>query len=297
MHDHDFPFQSFTEASIDLAGCDDLIDGMVAAGFDCVFVGIETPSPAALRETHKTQNLKVDLNAAIEKLISRGLDVSAGFIMGFDADDAAALDRQREWVLRSPIPQAMVGILTALPGTQLERRLTREGRLIDRASGETFGRPNFKTLLPESALLHSYRAALEQIYRPKEYFARCLRSLKLRPGKPSPFSLPWRYALRCVLGSLWRQGVVGKYRKAYWGYFAQVLRQAPRRLARAMALAIAGEHMIGYTREVVLPRLADAIEEVRAESVEGMTDRLGKSHGRRESKRLPMHDQPEAAAV
>jgi radical SAM superfamily enzyme YgiQ (UPF0313 family) len=278
MRAHKFPFQFFTEASVDLAACKDLMAGMVAAGFDCVFVGIETPSPAALRETHKGQNLKVDLNAAIETLIRSGLDVTAGFIMGFDADDKAALNRQREWILRSPIPQAMIGILTALPGTQLERRLTREGRLIESASGETFGRANFKTKVPESTLLETYRATLEQIYSPKEYFARCLRALRLRPRPDGHFSLPWTYALRCVVSSLWRQGVTGKYRKAYWRFLGQTVRYTPKRLARAIALACAGEHMIRYTEEAVLPRLTNAIEEVRQEDAEAAR-KVGKAMG------------------
>jgi radical SAM superfamily enzyme YgiQ (UPF0313 family) len=287
MQAHKFPFQFFTEASVDLAACNDLMAGMVEAGFDCVFVGIETPSPAALRETHKGQNLKVDLNAAIETLIRSGLDVTAGFIMGFDADDKAALDRQREWVLRSPIPQAMIGILTALPGTQLERRLTREGRLIERASGETFGRANFKTKVPESTLLETYQTTLAQIYSAEEYFARCLRALRLRPRALGHFSLPASYALRCVLGSVWRQGVRGKYRKAYWRFLGQVLRHTPRRLARAIALACAGEHMIRYTQEAVLPRLTSAIEEVRQEDAEA-AQRASNAHGPRALRHLPV---------
>ena len=287
MRAHEFPFQFFTEASVDLASCKDLMSGMVAAGFNCVFVGIETPSPAALRETHKGQNLKVDLNAAIETLIRNGLDVNAGFIMGFDADDAIALDRQREWILRSPIPQAMIGILTALPGTQLERRLTREGRLIERASGETFGRANFKTKVPETTLLETYRATLEQIYSAKQYFARCLRSLKLRPQAEGHLSLPWRYALGCLVKSIWRQGVVGTYRKAYWQYLGQVLLHTPKRLPRAVALAVAGEHMIRYTGEAVLPRLTSAIEEVRQEEAEAARQ-AGKAHGHRGPRHIPI---------
>ncbi len=266
MRQHRFPFQIMTEASIDLAGCDELMSKMVAAGFDAVFVGIETPSPAALRETHKTQNLVVDLNVAVEKMIRSGLGVSAGFIMGFDADDAEALERQREWVLRSPIPSAMIGVLTALPGTQLERRLSREGRLIERSTGETFGRPNFKTKLPEDVLLRIYARTLEQIYQPEQYFARCSRALELRPRGGAAMSLPWSYAIACLLRSIWRQGIRGSYRRSYWRFFARVLRRAPRRIASAISLAIAGEHMIRYTREAVLPRLVLAIEEVRREA-------------------------------
>jgi radical SAM superfamily enzyme YgiQ (UPF0313 family) len=294
MRRHDFPFQIFTEASIDLAGCDELIAKMVEAGFDCVFVGIETPSKEALRETHKMQNLAVDLNQAIEKLIRSGLDVMAGFIMGFDADDAAALDRQRAWVLDSPIPQAMIGVLTALPGTQLERRLGREGRLVDRSSGETFGRPNFKTKLSEPKLLEIYSAALAQIYRPEAFFARCLRALELRPRSNARFSLPWRYALRCVLRSLWRQGVKSDYRRAYWGFFAKVLLRAPRRLARAISLAISGEHMIRYTREVVLPRVEVAIEQARDEE---RAPRLTRIESRRPPLRAPTREDIDSNGV
>jgi radical SAM superfamily enzyme YgiQ (UPF0313 family) len=271
MRQHRFPFQILTEASIDLAGCDDLMAKMVAAGFDSVFVGIETPSREALRETHKTQNLAVDLDAAVEKMIRSGLDVSAGFIMGFDADDAEALDRQRTWVLDSPIPQAMIGILTALPGTQLERRLSREGRLIEASTGETFCRTNFKTKLPEEVLLRTYAKALGQIYEPERYFQRCLRAIELRPGQAPAAQLPWRYAIGCLLRSIWRQGIRGSYRRSYWSFLGKVLRRAPKRIARAVALAIAGEHMIRYTREAVLPRLDLAIEQVRKEAAAAAT--------------------------
>jgi len=296
MRAHAFPFQFFTEASVDLAGCDELIAAMVAAGFDCVFVGIETPSPAALRETHKSQNLAVDLNAAIDKLISSGLDVSAGFIMGFDADDAEALARQRDWVLRSPIPQAMIGILTALPGTQLERRLSREGRLIDRASGETFGRPNFKTRVTESVLLEIYGKALARIYEPKEYFERCLRALRLRPSSNASMRLPLRYALACLLRSIWRQGLTGSYRKDYWRFFAQVLRHAPRRIARAVALAVAGEHMIGYTQQAVLPRIEEATLQARGEEAAQLVDMPPANHIPRSAHPARVHDGDSLAA-
>jgi hypothetical protein len=147
--------------------------------------------------------------------------------MGFDADDAEALERQREWVLRSPIPQAMIGVLNALPGTQLERRLGREGRLLQRSDGETFGRPNFKTKLPESVLLRTYRDALAAIYAPGACFERCLRALQLRLGANVSAGLPWRYALSCLLHSLWRQGVSGSYRSAYWGCPSQELGVQP----------------------------------------------------------------------
>ncbi len=263
---HKFPFMFYGEASINLANCEDLMKAMVEAGFDSVFVGIETPSEEALRETHKAQNLAVDLHGAVETLVRNGLDVSAGFIVGFDSDDAAAIERQRRWVSESVIPQAMVGILTALPGTQLERRLIREGRLVNRASGETFGRANFRTKMDEVELLESYRRLIADIYRPEAYFARVNRVLELRPQHTGFFSLPWTHAAACVARSMLVQGVLGKYKRAYWRFLGRVLRKTPRRLPRAFSLAIAGEHMIRYTADDVLPRLAQAIDQVKAES-------------------------------
>jgi radical SAM superfamily enzyme YgiQ (UPF0313 family) len=265
MEEHSFPFQFYSEASINLAAADELMQAMVCAGFDSVFVGIETPSTEALRETHKAQNLAVDLHEAVNKLIRGGLDVSAGFIVGFDSDDAAAIERQRAWIEKSCIPQSMVGILGALPGTQLERRLIREDRMLERSSGETFGRANFRTKMDEVELLESYRRLLAAVYEPAAYFERVNRVLELRPRGDSHFALPWFYALRCVVFSMLFQGMLGRYRRAYWRFLGRAIWRTPRRLARAFSLAISGEHMIRYTAEDVLPRLQLAIDQVRAE--------------------------------
>jgi radical SAM superfamily enzyme YgiQ (UPF0313 family) len=261
MKRHRFPFQFYAEASINLAQSDKLMDAMVRAGFDSVFVGIETPSTEALRESHKAQNLAVDLQAAVNQLVRHGLDVSAGFIVGFDSDDAAAIERQREWIAGSCIPQAMVGILAALPGTQLERRLIGEDRMLERSSGETFGRPNFRTKMDEVQLLVGYHGLLASLYAPTAYFARASRVLELRPHSDARFSLRWPYALRCVLASLLYQGVLGRYRAAYWRFLGRALWRTPRRMASAFSLAVSGEHMIRYTAEDVLPRLQLAIEQ------------------------------------
>jgi radical SAM superfamily enzyme YgiQ (UPF0313 family) len=269
MKQHHFPFQFYAEASINLAASDELIDARVSPGFDSVFVGIETPSTEALRETHKAQNLAVDLHAAVDKLARRGLDVSAGFIVGFDSDDATAIERQRDWIAGSCIPQAMVGVLTALPGTQLERRLIREERMLEHSSGETFGRTNFRTKLDEVELLRTYRLLLASLYAPAAYFESVTRLLELRPRIDSRLSLPKLYALRCVLASLLHQGVLGRYRGAYWRFLGRALWRTPRRMARAFSHAISGEHMIRYTAEDVLPRLQRAIEQVGAQRRSG----------------------------
>jgi radical SAM superfamily enzyme YgiQ (UPF0313 family) len=263
MRAHRDPFYLYTEASVNLAGDDGLIDAMVDAGFTAVFLGIETPSEEALRETQKLQNMAVDLDEGVEKLVSRGLEVLAGFIIGFDADDARAVERQREWILRSPIPLAMVGILIALPGTQLERRLQSEGRLLHESSGDNFARTNFVTKLDEVQLLDGYRRLLSEVYAPEAYFDRAARALELHPKTTSRYRHTSAFGFAALARSIVQQGLWGHYRGAYWRYLYRVLRRAPGRIGRAIGLAISGEHMIRYTREHVLPRLLQEIEDAR----------------------------------
>jgi radical SAM superfamily enzyme YgiQ (UPF0313 family) len=256
---HDFPFDFFTEASVNLADDDVLIQGLVAAGFSAVFLGIETPSREALLETQKRQNTHLDLGAAVEKLVAAGLEVMAGFIVGFDADDETIFERQHEFISRSPISMAMLGLLTALPSTQLWRRLAAEGRLLHQGEGDAAYHPNFVTRLPAATLVAGYGKLLAALYEPRAFFRRALRTLELQRDLPAPkYRRPLGFSVAAVARSLWRQGVRGSYRREYWAFLARALRTAPRRIPHAMALAIHAEHFIRYTFEDVLPRLAAA---------------------------------------
>src|SRR6266545_1164046 len=127
------------------------------AGRTAVFVGIESPNAASLREAGKRQNLRMDAAEAVRTLTRAGLEVFAGFIVGFDHDDPSIFEQQAEFIAALPIPRAMVGMLLALPGTALWRRLEREGRLGSRASGDQFDRPNFAPAMGEAALVAGYR--------------------------------------------------------------------------------------------------------------------------------------------
>lgn len=260
MDAHGHPFGLYTEASVDLADDDGLIAAMVEAGFSTVFLGIETPSPEALRASRKNQNVGIDVDAGVRRLVGSGLEVMAGFIVGFDTDEAESIDRLREWIARSPIPMAMVGLLIALAGTQLERRLAAEGRLLHESDGNSFERPNFVTRLDEATLLEGYIRLLEEIYAPSAYFDRCARALELRPDHRARFRFPVRFALPALARSLVRQGVLSDYRRDYWAFLGRVASTSPRRLPRAFALAINGEHLIRYTATDVVPRLRAALE-------------------------------------
>lgn len=257
MQAKNFPFDLFTEASINLAADDRLLELMVEAGFSSVFIGIETPSQESLAETQKVQNLRLDLTAAVEKLTQKGLEIMAGFIVGFDADDPGIFERQRTFIQNAPIPLAMVGLLSALPGTQLWRRLEREGRLSAEWSGENFGRANFRTRMSERVLLEGYGQLLVDLYAPEAYFARCLRVLELWPQKrASRFRFPFGYALITLLRIIWRLGVRAPYRGAFWKFMGKAAWRTPLLLVRGISQVVNGEHAIRFTNEDVMPRLA-----------------------------------------
>jgi radical SAM superfamily enzyme YgiQ (UPF0313 family) len=263
MRAHGDPFDLYTEASLNLALDPELIEAMVAAGFNSVFIGIETPSVETLRHTQKLQNTTIDAGQAVETLVSHGLEVMAGFIVGFDTDDAAAIERQRAWIGGSAIPLAMVGVLMALPGTQLERRLRREGRLLHDSGGDNFVRTNFVTRLGEPELLEGFARLLADIYSPAAFYRRALKVLALYPRDRSRFRQPLAHGLACLVRSVWQMGVVSRHRGAYWQFLARALWVAPGRLGRTVAFTISAEHMVRYTEEDVLPKLAASALEAR----------------------------------
>lgn len=258
------PFDLCTEASLDLAAEPALLAAMVEAGFTAVFVGIETPNPAALMEARKTQNLRLDPAEAVRVLTRAGLEVFAGFIVGFDGDGPDIFDRQLDFISSLPIPRAMVGVLTALPGTALWRRLEREHRLRGVVAGDQFDRPNFEPALGDRTLMSGYRRLLAALFEPDAYFRRCLRHLEEAPMRPAPMR---RGAMLAFLRATWRIGVLGPRRRWFWKLLAAGLRRSGfLAVPRAVTLAVLGEHMIRYTTEEVLPRLDRALAAAPAEA-------------------------------
>ncbi len=249
------PLEFYTEASMNLADDVPLVDLMTEAGFTAVFIGIESPSPEALRETRKLQNLDRDLTAEVHLLLERGLDVWAGFILGFDSDGPDIFDRMTEFVQRAAIPYAMVGILTALPNTPLYHRLEKEGRLRPEVNGDQFGMTNVVTKMPTLDLLAGYRRVLEALYGPRAYFDRCRENLsrwRRTPGAARPLSA--RH-LRAGWRAIRAQGLKESYRREYWRFLGWVIRHHPDKIGRAVAQAAAGHHYITYTRDLVVPGL------------------------------------------
>jgi len=255
---HGNPFQFYTEASVNLAADERLVRDMVDSGFTSVFIGIETASVEALKETKKKQNVGVDLTAAIEFLTRAGLEVMGGFIVGFDSDGPEAFEAQRAFIGSSPIPLAMIGMLIALPGTQLEKRLTREGRLRVVSSGDQFIHTNFEPAMGDKALLEGYTKLLSDLYSLDAYEARCRRFLELIG--PPPSTSPTTFEdLAIVARAVVQLGILGERRGLFWRLLAGGVRGGLPSIRWAITHAVQGEHMIRYTEEVVLPRLRAAI--------------------------------------
>ncbi|HEU4384953.1 MAG TPA: B12-binding domain-containing radical SAM protein [Anaeromyxobacteraceae bacterium] len=266
---HGRPFDLYTEASLDLAAHPELVSAMVDAGFTAVFVGLESPSPESLKSAGKVQNLKVDLAEGVGRLTAAGFEVLAGFILGFDTDHEDIFEWQRDFISHLPVPRAMVGLLGALPHTQLWRRLEKEGRLRRAQSGDQFGRPNFEPALEERSLIAGYRRVLAAIYTPEAFYERCRLHLQSATMLPAPLRPG---ALAALFRAVWGIGLVGPRRRHFWKLVLGALRRGPQAFARAVALAVVGEHMIRYTDEVVLPRLDRAMEQVEREREAAVPD-------------------------
>src|SRR2546423_5451567 len=182
-----YPFAFTTEASVNLADDDELLEQMRTAGFRQVFIGIETPVVESLKEAQKGQNTRRDLLESVHKIQSYGMEVMAGFIVGFDSDPEDIFERQINFIRESAIPLAMVGLLTALPDTQLWRRLEREGRLLKESTGNnTDGSLNFIPQMDTARLIEGYQRILRTIYRSGEYYSRALDCLSHLTQEPEP---------------------------------------------------------------------------------------------------------------
>ncbi|MHB8862439.1 MAG: B12-binding domain-containing radical SAM protein [Pirellulaceae bacterium] len=231
-----------TEASVNLADDPELCSLMVQAGFKKVFVGLETPLTETLQECGKLQNCRRDLTESVQILQRAGLDVMGGFIVGFDSDPSDIFKRQFDFIQRSGVVTAMVGLLTALPETRLYRRLLQEGRLDGESTGNnTQAALNFRPTLSREFLIDGYRELMRKLYEPRHYYQRIRTFLEhkqshVRRGRPS------RSDVQAFVKSLWLLGVWHRGRFAYWRFFLTTLFRRPRHFPQALELAIIGHH-------------------------------------------------------
>ena len=231
-----------TEASANLADDAELCDLMVRAGFKKVFVGFETPSIESLKECRKLQNCGRDLVDTVKTLQHAGLEVMGGFIVGFDSDPVDIFQRQFEFIQRSGVVTAMVGLLTALPQTRLYRRLIDEGRLETESDGNnTRATLNFRPRLEREFLINGYRNLMQELYKPGNYYQR-VRTFLENHRPQGPALRISRAEVQAFLKSLWLLGVWHRGRLAYWRFCISTLLRRPRQFPVAVELAIIGHH-------------------------------------------------------
>ncbi len=232
----------YTEASINLADDAELMRLMSQAGFDTVFIGIETPDATSLAECNKRQNQRRDMVADVKKIQRAGLQVQGGFIVGFDSDLASIFQRQVDFIQQSGIVTAMVGLLNALPDTKLHARLKREGRLSGQTTGNNVdGTLNFLSRMPAAQLVEGYKSILRRIYAPRPYYQRVRTFLREYRRPRITESLNWRHGLALAYSGL-RLGVIGRERFQYWRLLSWTLFHRPMQMPLAVTLAIYGHH-------------------------------------------------------
>lgn len=231
-----------TEASANLADDAELCDLMVCAGFKKVFIGFETPSLESLQECRKLQNCGRDLVETVKTLQRAGLEVMGGFIVGFDNDPTDIFQRQFDFIQRSGVVTAMVGLLTALPETRLYRRLIDEGRIETETTGNnTEAALNFRPRLGREFLVNGYRELMKELYKPCNYYQR-IRTFLENHDPRGPRLPVARSDIQAFLKSLWLLGVWHRGRLAYWRFCIITLLRRPRLFHVAVELAIIGHH-------------------------------------------------------
>ncbi|MFQ6122588.1 MAG: B12-binding domain-containing radical SAM protein [Dehalococcoidales bacterium] len=253
-----FPFHLFTEASINLADDEELMQLMVEAGFNTVFIGIETPNEESLIECNKSQNQNRDLVASVKKIQNYGLEVQGGFIVGFDSDPISIFKSQISFIQNSGIVTAMVGLLNAPAGTRLYQRLREENRLLRGITGDnTDCSLNFVPKMNYETLINGYKHVLNTIYSPKDFYERVKTFLREyhRPRRKRRARIRF-YQIRAFIRSIWVLGVKERGRRYYWKLFISTLLKYPRTFSLSMSLAVYGYHF----RKVVEKYIRTPIE-------------------------------------
>ena len=265
---HGYPFSLFTEASVNLARMDELMDAMIKAGFNSVFLGIETPNPKALLKTKKRQNVGKQedyLLGAVRKIQRKGMQVTGGFILGLDEDDEGVFDAQIDFIQEAGIPMAPIYMLAALKGTDLYERLKAENRLSGASIEIDAMSLNFKPEMNPKTLIEGYRRVITTLYDPtlEHYFKRCLTLFEHLATVPHLQKTQKQERTFLELMGL-RRRLSPRQLPAYNRFISRVSKDHPRMLQEAIRLAALGYHFEKVTRQQI------AIHEFK----ESLTDEL-----------------------
>jgi len=249
---HNFPFEFLTEASLNLADDLELLGLMRDANFKSVFLGIETPSIESLKECGKFQNTKKDLVESFKTIQRNGIKVMGGFIVGFDSDTEEIFDAQIEFIQRTGITTAMVGMLGALPNPRVWERLEKEGRLVKAMTGDnTDGTLNFIPKMGAEKLLAGYARVLRTIYSPEYYYKRIYQLMENYVPKHNKREFVTKAQWASFFKSIFLIGMNSPNRKLYWKLFTEIITTKPHEIALAIEQAGYGEHFMKVTEKVL----------------------------------------------
>lgn len=262
--EHQYPFRFNTEASIDLADDEELMELMVECYFDAVFLGIETPDEESLEFTKKFQNTRSSLADSVEKIIKVGLRPMAGFIIGFDGEQQGAGDRIIRFAEQTAIPTTTFAMLQALPNTALWHRLKKEGRLLEASKGNINQTTlmNFVPTRPLEDIAQEYVHAFWQLYDPHLYLDRIYRCF-LKLGAPRchpPAKWPSLVDLKALAIVIWRQGIKRDTRWRFWHHLWGILRHNPEVFEHYLTLCAHNEHFLQY-RVIVRQEIEQQLQE------------------------------------
>ena len=244
------------QVSVNLAKDEELLNLMVDAGFYKVFVGIETDDRKTLEQTKKHQNSRTDLDMACGKIIRAGLQIEAGWIVGFDNEKPGADRRVIDFANRNHVPQILVNLLQAPPGTELWKRLVRAGRepfIPSEKATSLIGLINYKTIRPVAQLTQEVINIYEGLYDPKSYYQRAFDEFSLmKPRRlKKPARVPSLAQLRALLLTLGRQGILNPSRWAFWKYFIKGLWSFSDRFEYFIHTLILFEHHDDFRKTIV----------------------------------------------
>jgi radical SAM superfamily enzyme YgiQ (UPF0313 family) len=238
-----YPFKFVTETSVNLSDDEELMQMMVDAGFYSIFIGIETPNTEGLLECGKAINLKRDLVTSINKLQKMGFIVSAGFIVGFDSDHHKVFEEQINFIQKSGIVTAMVGLLNAPIGTKLFKRLSKEKRMLSNFTGNNMdGSINFIPKMSYAELMAGYTNIIKTIYSQKDYYKRLkefLHHYELPAWNSNKLSFQ---EIMAFFRSIWLLGLLEKGKRYYWKILGYSLFKYPKKFPVAITMAVYGYH-------------------------------------------------------
>ena len=241
--DHKYPYTFTTEASIDLSDDAELMSAMALAGFEKVFVGIETPDEECLKECNKNLNTGRNLLESVGEIQAAGIEVSAGFIVGFDSDTSSIFQRQIDFIQQSGIITAMVGLLNAPSRTKLYKRLKDEGRILWTHEGDnTNYSMNFTPKMNKEVLLNGYQKIVHGIYSSKAYYERLKGFLTHFKPRVVNRGRVNRENMMALLRSVFYLGIIDRSRIYYWKLMFWSLRRRPEMIPLAVTYSIYGYH-------------------------------------------------------